>query len=53
MGLRHEVARQAWPDALEAALALGDPDEAHRLLALVADRPRGACAALSPHPARR
>ncbi len=40
-GLRHEAVRQAWPNALEAALLLGRLDEAEKLLAIVAERPRG------------
>jgi hypothetical protein len=40
-GLRHECIRQCWPEALNAALAIGDIAAADRLLAIVADRPVG------------
>jgi hypothetical protein len=41
LGVANETVRQAWPDALEAALSLRDLDGAERLLAIVADRPPG------------
>jgi hypothetical protein len=40
-GLAHEIVRQAWPDALEAALATGDLTDAENLLGLVAQHPIG------------
>jgi hypothetical protein len=36
-----EGVRDAWPDAVQAALALGRHDEVHSLIALLTDRPRG------------
>jgi hypothetical protein len=36
-----ESVRLAWPDALQAALALGRHDDARALIALLADRPPG------------
>jgi predicted ATPase/class 3 adenylate cyclase len=40
-GLRHECVRQAWPEAVDAAFALGDIDTAEELVAIVAGRPVG------------
>jgi len=40
-GLASEGARQAWPDAMEAAIALGDLTQAEELLTYVADAPPG------------
>lgn len=40
-GASSEGTRLAWPDAVGAALALGRLDDAHELIALLADRPRG------------
>jgi tetratricopeptide (TPR) repeat protein len=40
-GLASEGARQAWPDAMEAAIALGDLPRAEELLTYVADVPPG------------
>ena len=40
-GVRHECVRQAWPEAVDAALSLGDIETSQRLLDLVADRPIG------------
>jgi class 3 adenylate cyclase/tetratricopeptide (TPR) repeat protein len=37
----HEVSRQSWPDAVDAALALGRLDEADELVKLLEDRPPG------------
>ena len=41
LGAAHESVRQAWPDALQAALALGRVRDAEALLALLARRPLG------------
>ena len=41
VGVDHESVRQAWPETLHAALALGATASAGRVLALVADRPPG------------
>ena len=41
MGLRNDMFRTAWPDAMEAAVSMGELDRAERLLAMVADRPLG------------
>jgi tetratricopeptide (TPR) repeat protein len=41
MGLRNDMFRSAWPDAVDAALAVGELDKTEQLLALVADRPPG------------
>ncbi|MGH7642178.1 MAG: ATP-binding protein [Candidatus Dormibacteria bacterium] len=40
-GWRHEIARQAWPDACEAAVQLGRADELHGLLKLLQDAAPG------------
>lgn len=40
-GLRHECVRQVWPEACEAALAMGDLTAAQELVDLVAARPIG------------
>ncbi len=40
-GVAHEMFRQAFPIALEAAAGLGDLDELDRLVELLASRPRG------------
>ncbi len=41
VGIDHESVRQAWPETLHAALALGATASAARVLALVAERPPG------------
>jgi hypothetical protein len=41
VGVDHESVRQAWPETLHAALAVGATASAGRLLALLADRPPG------------
>jgi class 3 adenylate cyclase/predicted ATPase len=41
MGLRNDMFRTAWPDAMEAAVAMGELDRADRLLAMVAELPPG------------
>ena len=41
LGAAHESVRQAWPDALQAALALGRIRDAAALLALLSRRPLG------------
>lgn len=40
-GLRHEIARQAWPDACEAAIAVGRPEVALGLVHEIAATPTG------------
>ena len=41
LGINHESVRQAWPNTVQAALRLGRHDAAQRMLALLADQPRG------------
>ena len=41
LGVAHEAVRLAFPTALDAAMNLGDLEEAHRLTELLATRPRG------------
>jgi tetratricopeptide (TPR) repeat protein len=41
LGASNEAVRYAWPDTLQAALALERHDDARRLLALLADQPPG------------
>jgi class 3 adenylate cyclase/tetratricopeptide (TPR) repeat protein len=41
LGINHESVRQAWPDTVQAALALGRHDDAQKMLALLTDQPPG------------
>ncbi len=41
LGASHDSVRDAWPDALDAALALGRLDEGAALVALLAEQPPG------------
>ncbi len=41
LGTSHDAVRNAWPDTLDAALALGRVDAAGELLALMSDQPPG------------
>ena len=41
MWTRHECWRQSWPEAIDAALALGDLQSAEELLSVLAERPVG------------
>jgi tetratricopeptide (TPR) repeat protein len=41
LGANHAATREAWIQAMLAALALRDPDQAARLMSLMADRPAG------------
>jgi tetratricopeptide (TPR) repeat protein len=41
LGASNQSVRNAWPEALAAALALARPDDAHWLLTLLAERPPG------------
>ncbi|HEY6539227.1 MAG TPA: adenylate/guanylate cyclase domain-containing protein [Candidatus Dormibacteraeota bacterium] len=40
-GLRHEIARQAWPDACQAAVDLGQVSDLEALLQQLAELPKG------------
>ncbi len=51
LGTSHDAIRNAWPDTLEAALALGLHPQARALLALLSEQPPGHVP--PPSPARR